>query len=41
MFGDVLKIQAWACLRRHTLASGIRFGFGRFVVERESLVVVK
>ena len=31
MFGDVLRIQAWVCLRRHALASGIRFGFGRLV----------
>jgi len=25
LFGDVLRIQAWVCLRRLALASGIRF----------------
>jgi len=29
VFGDVLRIQAWVCLWRLALASGIRFGFGR------------
>jgi len=29
--GGVLRIQAWVCLRRLALASGIRFGFGRWV----------
>ena len=28
-FGDVLRIQAWVCLRRLALALGIGFGFGR------------
>jgi len=28
VFGDVLRIQAWICLRRLALASGIQFGFG-------------
>jgi len=31
VFGDVRRIQAWVCLRRHALASGILFGFGRLV----------
>ena len=38
MLGDVLRIQAWVCLRRLALASGIRFGFGRFgLYVRESI----
>jgi len=31
VFGDVLRIQAWVCLRRPALASGRRFGFGHLV----------
>ena len=31
VFRDVLRIQAWVCLRRLALASGIRLGFGCLV----------
>jgi len=31
VFGGVLRIQAWVCLRRLALASGIRFDFGCLV----------
>jgi len=31
VFGCALRIRAWVCLRRLALASGIRFGFERFV----------
>jgi len=31
VFGDVLRVQAWVCLRRLALASGMRSGFGRLV----------
>jgi len=31
VFGDVLRIQAWVCLRGFALASGIWFGFGCLV----------
>jgi len=31
VFGDVLRTQAWVCLRRLALASGTRFGLGHLV----------